>query len=435
MAKPPRASPLRVRKRRRDMLRAISMAASSSGSLGCWSVMAYSGVGDAQGERGGTRVGREAARHGQSEASPDTAARSAASAGGRTTEVAGSQVDHTASPGMGSRSVPPEGRWATSSAPVGEGHRVAHHRALEHEVADGAGQRGPAVAQVGGAQRDALGAHHQGGGRAGAQLVVLAARGELGARHGDDGAGGVARVERARPEVGRADEAGHEDRRRVVVDLLGGADLLDLAAVHHRDPVAHRERLFLVVGDEDEGDADLALDALELELHRLAELEVEGAERLVEQQGPGEVHQRPGEGDALLLATGELGRAALGEVAQPHHAEELVDPARRSRPWGPSWRGARRPRCPTRSCAGTARTAGRRCSRCACAAAPATRPRPRGGSHPTSASRSRRSCGASWSCRSPTGRASRRTRPHRSRSARRRRRRSRRTSWSRGRSR
>ena len=30
--------------------------------------------------------------------------------------------------------------------------------------------------------------------------------------------------------------------------------------VEHRDPVAHRERLLLVVGDEDEGDADLALD-------------------------------------------------------------------------------------------------------------------------------------------------------------------------------
>ena len=52
-----------------------------------------------------------------------------------------------------------------------------------------------------------------------------------------------------------------------VVDLGGRADLLDPALVHDRDPVAHRERLLLIVGDEDEGDADLALDALELELH------------------------------------------------------------------------------------------------------------------------------------------------------------------------
>jgi hypothetical protein len=71
------------------------------------------------------------------------------------------------------------------------------------------------------------------------------------------------------------------------VDLGGGAPAnrsARRALVHDRDAVAHRERLFLVVGHEDERDADLALDALELELHHLAQLEVEGAERLVEQE-------------------------------------------------------------------------------------------------------------------------------------------------------
>ena len=72
--------------------------------------------------------------------------------------------------------------------------------------------------------------------------------------------------------------------RRAVVDLLGRADLLDPPVAHHGDAVAHRERLALVVGDEDERDPDLALDPLELELHRLAQLEVERGERLVEQQ-------------------------------------------------------------------------------------------------------------------------------------------------------
>ena len=52
---------------------------------------------------------------------------------------------------------------------------------------------------------------------------------------------------------------------------------------------------------------DLALDLLELDLHLLAELEVEGAERLVEQQHLGPVDQRAGQGDPLPLAAGELG--------------------------------------------------------------------------------------------------------------------------------
>ena len=47
--------------------------------------------------------------------------------------------------------------------------------------------------------------------------------------------------------------------RRVAIDLLGGADLFDSPGIHHRDPVRHRQRLLLRVGDEDEGDADLAL--------------------------------------------------------------------------------------------------------------------------------------------------------------------------------
>ncbi len=89
----------------------------------------------------------------------------------------------------------------------------------------------------------------------------------------------------------------------------GVPELLDAAAVHDRDPVAHRERLLLVVGHVHERDADLALDALQLELEPLAQLEVERAERLVEEQDVGPVHERPGECDPLLLAARQLVRA------------------------------------------------------------------------------------------------------------------------------
>ena len=102
-----------------------------------------------------------------------------------------------------------------------------------------------------------------------------------------------------------------------LVELDRRGHLLDAALVEDRDPVAHRQRLLLVVGHEHEGDADLALDLLELELHLAAQLEVEGAERLVEQQHLRPVDQGPGEGDALPLAAGELGRPARSRIPEP----------------------------------------------------------------------------------------------------------------------
>ena len=124
-------------------------------------------------------------------------------------------------------------------------------------------------------------------------------------------------------EVGRADEGRDERRRRLLVDLLRRAELLDPALVEDGDPVAQGERLFLVVRDEDEGDADLALQLLELDLHLLSQLEVEGAEGLVEQQGLRLDDGRAGEGDALALAAGELRRPAIRERLEAHAGERL----------------------------------------------------------------------------------------------------------------
>ena len=72
---------------------------------------------------------------------------------------------------------------------------------------------------------------------------------------------------------------------------------------------------------------DLLLDGLELQLHLLAELQVERAERLVEEQDAGAVHERPRERDALPLPTRELRRAAALVAGEPDHPEGLADPA------------------------------------------------------------------------------------------------------------
>ena len=76
-------------------------------------------------------------------------------------------------------------------------------------------------------------------------------------------------------------------------------------------------------GDEHERDADVALDPLELDLHLLAQLEVERAQRLVEQQHRGPVDERPRKRDALPLAARELRGRALRRVGEPHHGQRL----------------------------------------------------------------------------------------------------------------
>ncbi len=110
-----------------------------------------------------------------------------------------------------------------------------------------------------------------------------------------------------------------------LVELARRRHLLDAPAVHHRDAVGHGERLFLVVRHVDRRDADLALQPLQLDLHVVAQLLVERAERLVEQE-----HGRPGderarERDPLLLAAGKLARIALAVAGELHERERLGD--------------------------------------------------------------------------------------------------------------
>ena len=77
------------------------------------------------------------------------------------------------------------------------------------------------------------------------------------------------------------------------------------------------------MGDDHERDAQLALDGFQLDLHLLAEFEVQGAQRLVEQQYPGAPDQRPGQRHPLLLAAGQLCGLAAGLISQADHLQRL----------------------------------------------------------------------------------------------------------------
>ena len=78
------------------------------------------------------------------------------------------------------------------------------------------------------------------------------------------------------------------------------------------------------MGDVDEGDAGALLNTLELDLHILAQLEVERAERLIEQQYARLADECAGNRDTLLLTARKAGHVACFEAGQTDKREHFA---------------------------------------------------------------------------------------------------------------
>ena len=98
--------------------------------------------------------------------------------------------------------------------------------------------------------------------------------------------------------------------------------------------VGDLHRLLLVVRDEHGRDVDLVVQAPQPRAQLGADLRVQRAERLVEQQHARLDRQRARERHALALAAAELRRVALRVAGEPDDPEQLVRRARRSPPSG-----------------------------------------------------------------------------------------------------
>ena len=81
------------------------------------------------------------------------------------------------------------------------------------------------------------------------------------------------------------------------------------------------------MGDEDGGDAGVALDAADLLSRLQAQAGVQVGQGLVQQQHPGHLHHGPGDGHALLLAAGHLAGLAIQQLADLHQVRRLPHPA------------------------------------------------------------------------------------------------------------
>ena len=150
---------------------------------------------------------------------------------------------------------------------------------------------------------------HQGG-------EALAAEGEQ-----------AARFHRAGQQVGLSDEARGKARGRPFIDFLGRTDLLETPVMHDGDAVGHVQRLFLVVGNINKGNAQLFLQRLQLGLHLAAKLQIQRAQRLVQQQDVRREHHGPRDGHALALASGQAVRHAAFIPLQLHQAQHFFHPA------------------------------------------------------------------------------------------------------------
>ncbi len=97
--------------------------------------------------------------------------------------------------------------------------------------------------------------------------------------------------------------------------------------VHHRNPVGHGQRFFLIVRHEHKGNTDPGLQGFEFELHLFAQLLVQCTEGFIQQEHFGLIDQGASQGDSLLLATRELFGFAVGHRRQAHQVEHLLHPA------------------------------------------------------------------------------------------------------------
>jgi len=124
-------------------------------------------------------------------------------------------------------------------------------------------------------------------------------------------------------DVRAADEARDERGARAHIQVTRRIELLHAPVAENGDPVGHAERLALIVGHVDKGDADLLLNRLQFDLHLLAQAQVQRAERLVEQQHLRPVDQRTRERDALFLSSRQPRRRAVGKPPEAHQFQHL----------------------------------------------------------------------------------------------------------------
>lgn len=101
--------------------------------------------------------------------------------------------------------------------------------------------------------------------------------------------------------------------------------MFDHAGAHHGHAVRDGEGLALVVGHVNRRHAEGANEVTDLVTQFIAQVDVERAERFVEEQHARLDDEGAGNCHALLLSAGERGRHPVGGGFERHSAERFAD--------------------------------------------------------------------------------------------------------------
>jgi len=110
-----------------------------------------------------------------------------------------------------------------------------------------------------------------------------------------------------------------------VVDGRRLAELRDPSFIYRRRVAAEQQRFGRLRGRVDHGAVAIGEKPRQLVAQALAELVIEVCERFVEEHQVGVLHQGTGECGALLLAAGQLARAAVQERVEPQELGDATD--------------------------------------------------------------------------------------------------------------
>ena len=121
--------------------------------------------------------------------------------------------------------------------------------------------------------------------------------------------------------------APQKSRRRASsarVKVLGRTDLDQAAAVHDADAIGEFVGLLLIVGDQKRRHLQAPLDSFKAAPQLGADLHVQRAQGLVEQQHGGLIGQCARQGHPLLLAAGDLMGIPVAQAGQVHQIEQFL---------------------------------------------------------------------------------------------------------------